>query len=147
MLYVATLLAASLQWHVARSDPIDLSSSSIQFDLKLTNVDSSSAEFEILDDNRTTLNYQVSYTLTSNNSISSNGKVTSIMSTNSFAMQTNSQTMLAEQEKLLSDDEPNLTIPPDDSGEFYEPGDKAKIRSKPYEEVHRFLVPDLEPNR
>lgn len=153
MLILSVLVvAAQLRKIVKRADD----DKSVEFDVKIVNVDSSSAELELFDDNKTTINYLITYTLTGNRTLPvdvvGEAKTVSIVSKNSFKMQTNSLSMLAQQEQLLSDDDSvaNLKSKSNDSGdsgELYTNDDKALIRSKSYEEVHRFLVPDLEPNR
>lgn len=129
----------------------------VAFNVKLTNVDQSSAEFEILDDNTTTINYKIAYTLMSNHSASvSHGGASepsdkTLVLKSSFDMQTNSLGMLVQQELIDADDDSIQALIESnkarDNGEIYSGEDKARIRSKSYEELHRFLLPDLEPNR
>lgn len=124
---------------------------SFDFNIKLTNVDSSSAEFEVFDNNRTTINYNISYKLTSNSSASDHKTEVFTSTEYSFAMQTNSATLLAEQRKYVSNDESadalKESMRKDDQGEIYTVGVIDRINSKSYEDVHRFVVPDLDPNR
>ena len=123
----------------------------LAFNLKLTNVDSSSAEFEVLDNNSTTITYKIGYKLTSNSSAADHKTEVFISTEFSFEMQTNSATLLAEQQKLLSDDDSadvlKQSMHKDDRGVIYTSDFINRIHSKTYEEIHRFLVPDLEPNR
>jgi hypothetical protein len=134
----------------------------IKFDLKLVNVDSTSASFEIVDDNKTTINYAISYVLTSKTmAVSATGEdymADSIKANKDFQLQTNSLDLLNKQEELLNKTKalhPNLESETEDeeapkasdSGEKYNADEKAEIKSRNYEDVHRFLVEDLEPNR
>ena len=123
----------------------------LAFNLKLTNVDSSSAEFEVLDNNSTTITYKIGYKLTSNSSAADHKTEVFISTEFSFEMQTNSATLLAEQQKLLSDDDSadvlKQSMHKDDRGVIYTSDFINRIHSKTYEEIHRFIVPDLDPNR
>lgn len=123
----------------------------LAFNLKLTNVDSSSAEFEVLDNNRTTITYKIGYKLTSNSSAADHKTEVFISTEYSFEMQTNSATLLAEQQKLLSDDDSadvlKQSMHKDDRGVIFTSDFIDRIHSKTYEEIHRFIVPDLDPNR
>lgn len=123
----------------------------LAFNLKLTNVDSSSAEFEVLDNNSTTITYKIGYKLTSNSSAADHKTEVFISTEYSFEMQTNSATLLAEQQKLLSDDDSadvlKQSMHKDDRGVIYTSDFIDRIHSKTYEEIHRFIVPDLDPNR
>jgi hypothetical protein len=139
----------------------------IKFDLKLVNVDSASARFELVDDNKTTINYAISYVLTSKTmAISGNGEeymADSIKASKDFQLQTNSLDLLNKQEELLtkakalnsnldSNEEESSSTPTQnkdeaDSGEKYNSDEIEEIKHKNYEDIHRFLVEDLEPNR
>jgi hypothetical protein len=146
------------------SAPTTTDNNMIKFDLKIVNVDSTSARFEITDDNRTTINYAVSYVLTSSTMTTnpSNGEdylSDTIKITKDFQLQTNSLNLLNKQEELLGDADARTALTPnldentdakdndDDSGEKYNEDDKEAIKNRNYEDVHRFLVEDLEPNR
>lgn len=132
---------------------------SVPFNVKLTNVDSSSAEFELLDDNKTTMNYEIVYTARSNGTTTiggysgdSDGKSVTIVLSNKISLETNQMTLLNKQEELLGEDDSAAesllsSNKPRDNGELYTSDDKMKFLGRTYEEIHRFLVPDLEPNR
>ena len=139
------------------------SNNAIKFDLKLVNVDSASAQFEIVDDNKTTINYAISYLLTSTNLNDpmrnfENYVADTVKVTKDFQMQTNSLSLLSKQEDIITNAKnanPNLVFDEDapvnskdaDSGEKYNLDEIEEIKTKKYEDLHRFLVPDLEPNR
>lgn len=134
---------------------ISLSSlNEIKFDLKLLNVDSSSAQFVVQDDNQTTYNYDIFYHLTTlpqkdfrpehldSDTIS--------ISEKSFQIQTNSLVLLKQQEEILKAN--NLTLEDlqedsNDSGEKYNSEEKLLINSKTFEEKHSFFINELESNK
>ena len=100
---------------------------SIDFNLRLVDVDSSSAQFELVDDNTTTINYAIAYEITSQfYSMDKSSKTPIIETTTSrkkLQMQTNSISLLNKQEELLKNrtdeietDEPTETT---DSGERF----------------------------
>ena len=130
---------------------------SVPFNVKLTNVDSSSAEFELLDDNKTTMNYEIIYTARSNsttgyNGESGDGKAVTIVLSNKINLETNQMSLLNKQVEILGDDDTAAeallsSSKPRDNGELYTNDDKMKFLGRSYEEIHRFLVRDLEPNR
>ena len=129
--------------------------STIAFDLKLVNVYATSAQFELIDDNLTTINYVVSYTtrMKDNKPLSAgtSGLDESAVSTKTFEMQTNSVSLLNKQEELLNRSSPaiddQMMDEKVDSGEKYNSEERLQIRSKPWVEVHRFVVNDLESNQ
>lgn len=125
-----------------------LNSNELTFNLKLVNVDSTSAQFELTDDNSTTINYIISY------SIKTKGKPdSSIFKTKKFEMQTNSRVLINQQEELLKSQaaapsvDNNLLAGLSDSGEKYDSEEKLSIESKSWTDVHRFLVAELESDR
>lgn len=144
----ATLVILLVVAAAVRSDDDD---SVLAFNLKLTNVDSSSAEFEVLDNNQTTITYKIGYKLTSNSSAADHKTEVFISTEYSFEMQTNSASLLSEQQKLLNDsdsaDALRQSMRKDDRGVIFTSDFIDRIHSKTYEEIHRFIVPDLDPHR
>jgi hypothetical protein len=127
---------------------------SIDFSLRMVNLDSTSAQFEIVDDNKTTINYAITYTLqTKDNSLPNQLTSESATITKSFEMQTNSIYLVNKQEELLKNttrsDTPFFEDNGEktDSGENYNSAEKIEIKSKTWQEVHRFLAGELESNR
>ena len=150
--------AASSQFQKELSPLKYKANSTIDFDLKLVNVDTTSAQFEIIDDNKTTINYAISYTIQSKDNsftLSTQQISETTVSSKSFEMQTNSISLLNKQEELLQNRNVSSSAIPKmedngektDSGESYNSEERLEIKSKTWQEVHRFLVNDLEPNR
>lgn len=133
----------------------NLPESMLNIDLKLVNVDSKSAQFELIDDNLTTINYVISYTIQMKDS-TVNQLTESVVSKMTFDLQTNSIYLLNKQEELLknrtssaNNEAQNVDDNGDkgDSGEKYNSEEKLQIKSKSYVDVHRFTVENLESNR
>lgn len=132
------------------------SSDEIKFDLKLVNVGSTNAEFQIDDDNQTTINYEITYSANS-------GKIeymppddlhaeqhvyNSISMIHSIKVQTNSRTLADKQTELMQNAQKKVEAKKiEDSGENYTSDEIEQAKTAKYETEHRFNVFELEPNR
>lgn len=112
------------------------------FSLRIFDVDSNKAYFEIVDDKKTTFNYEISYFLSSNDPF--NGDITL---RSHFSLQTNPVNLIEKEENIKNDRNlvPNNDL--DHSGEFYNDWQIKNIRNKNYTDIHVFHINDLEPNR
>ena len=139
-------------------------SSSIQFDLKLVNIDAYKAEFEMVDDNITTINYEIEYELISKSKTFNKLPLSELtISTKTFDMQTNPIYLLNKQEQIrlnhsiskmtnksdiimnINNDETDVSVT--NSGETYSSDEILEINTKSYEDIHRFFINDLESNK
>lgn len=148
-LVVCVVAVASL----SRCDSLDHNledSNELNFNVIITSLDSTSVELEIMDDNKTTTNYAVEYSLTSTSSSDSLSS-SSITTKKSFEIQTNSMSLLNEQQKIITEnvmEESDIeSMVPNDGGDLFNLQEKMEVTSKSYKEVHRMLIEDLEPNR
>jgi hypothetical protein len=159
-LLVACVLLTSLSNVHVGGAAVSTETGDLKYDLKLANIGSKSAEIEILDDNKTTINYEIEYSLSSDStnvydSVNNKFISNSIRSkSKSFRMQTNSLTLLAAQEAFMKEnniDETTLNAIrlPDaaSDGELINTAWKEDIQAQSYEQAHRIYIGDLEPNR
>jgi len=126
----------------------------IEFDLKLVNINTNSVQFELIDDNRTAINYVIKYELINSHKAFSQEKQTIVEASkmsNQFRMQTNSLGLVKQQEELLK--KMNETIEEfineenSDSGERFNSEEVLDIKSKSYDDTHKFLIDELDSNR
>lgn len=126
----------------------------IEFDLKLVNINTNSVQFELIDDNQTAINYLIKYDLINSHKAFSQEKQTIVeasKTSNQFRMQTNSLGLIKRQEELLK--KKNETIEDfnneenSDGGERFNSGEVMDIKSKSYDDTHKFLVDELDSNR
>ncbi|CAF0951913.1 unnamed protein product [Brachionus calyciflorus] len=114
------------------------------FELRIFNVESNRVIFEIQDDNKTTLNYLIEYTLESHDP-----RTGSINFKSMLKVQTNPIT-LVELEEEIEKTNKNLLLdePPKDlTGEIYNDDKKSQIKNMTYKDVHYFYIDELEANR
>lgn len=112
------------------------------FSLSIFDVDWNKAYFEIVDDKKTTFNYDISYSLSSHDSI--NGDINF---KSKLYIQTNPISLIEKEEKI---NQKNSFVPDQDkdpNGEFYNDWQIMNIRRKNYTDIHVFHINDLEPNR
>ena len=121
---------------------------SIDFNLRLVDVDSSSAQFELVDDNTTTINYVIAYEITSQFYSMDKSSKTPITETTTsrkkLQMQTNSLSLLNRQEELLKNrtdeietDEPTETT---DSGERFNTEETMEVNFYFILRIYAFLL-------
>ncbi|RNA11969.1 hypothetical protein BpHYR1_021789, partial [Brachionus plicatilis] len=112
------------------------------FSLKIVNVEWNKAFFEIVDDKKTTFNYDISYSLSSHDPIQGDITLKSHLS-----LQTNPIALVEKEEKIAPQNNFVLDQQKDPNGEFYNEWQKMNIRKKNYTDIHVFHISDLEPNR
>jgi hypothetical protein len=114
------------------------------FNLRFINADYSSARFELVDDNQTTINYVITYDLTSIKQDADPNVIETLTATRIIKMQTNSDKLA---QKQLNTSKLNLTTDESVSGENYGSGELRQIDKETWADMHQFVIGDLEENR
>ncbi len=140
--------------------------SAIHFRLKLVDVDWKQAVFEIIDDNKTTINYLINYEGTGESVIDSTPTTINIRPEHLIQLQTNSLTLTQIEEKMFNNDTNNnntwsevedladkienegdkIKDLENSSGEIYKHEQINNLKNKPYKYFHRFSIQNLDPN-
>ena len=143
-----------------------LNEQDLRFNLKLINVDSGSAQFEITDDNLTATNYVITYTLKSNY-FSMDFLKRPILEQTSFIdklqMQTNLRNLILIQQdeenkrkmlslnKNISQNETNYSYEDDEaedaSGGKFSSDEILEFNNKTEQDLHKFVIENLDENR
>jgi hypothetical protein len=119
-----------------------------EFNLRFINVDYHSARFEIVDDNKTTLNYVVSYDLNSIKQQEIDPKIIETVSaTRTFRIQTNSDRLAQLQLNSTRLNLTDTTFSNDDSGENYNSEELRQIKHESWTDMHQFVIDTLDENR
>ncbi len=126
----------------------------IEFDLKLININTNNVQFELIDDNQTAINYLIKYELINSHKAFSQEKQTIVEASkmsNQFHMQTNSLGLIKRQEELLKEKKETIedfnNEENTDGGERFNSAEVIDIKSKSYDDTHKFLIDELDSNR